>query len=101
MGVKRVLVQGGERLAQTLLALSQGRGVLNTAYIERLNATFRSRLALLVRRTRHLARRVEKVEAAIYLVGCVYNFCTDHASLRQPLYLVHNGWTHLTYGNNG
>lgn len=47
--------------------------MLNTSFIERLIATFRSRLALLVRRTRHLARKESKVQAAVYLVGTVYN----------------------------
>jgi transposase-like protein len=88
VGVERRLVQGSQAVVNRLLNLSQGGGVLNTAFIERLNATFRSRLALLVRRTRHLARRPERVEAAIYLVGCVYNFCTYHDSLRLPLYVM-------------
>jgi len=87
-GVKRQLVQGEQKVVDQLLQLSQNGGVLNTAFIERLNGTFRSRLALLVRRTHHLARRLDRVEAAIYLVGCVYNFCTYHASLRLPLYVV-------------
>ena len=41
------------------------------------------------RRTRHLARKMERVEGAVYLVGTVYNFCTHHDALRQPLYIVH------------
>ena len=75
-------------LAEDLLRRSQGQGVLNTAYIERLNATFRARLAGLVRRTRALVGAVETLEAGRYLVGCVYNFCTWHQSLRVPLYVV-------------
>ena len=55
---------------------------INTSYIERLNATFRSRLASLVRRGRGLAHRAETLESGMYLVGCVYNFCTVHRSLR-------------------
>jgi hypothetical protein len=55
--------------------------VLNTAYIERLNGTFRSRLAALGRRTRRSARRVGTVVHGMYLVGTIYNFCTTHASL--------------------
>lgn len=88
LGVEQRLVQGSQALVERLLTLSQRGGVLNTAFIERLTATFRSRLSLLVRRTRHLVRRPERVEAAVYLVGCVYNFCTYHASLRLPLYVV-------------
>ena len=57
--------------------------VLNTAYIERLNATFRARLCCLCRRTRALARHQTTLTQGMYLVGCVYNFCTFHKSLRQ------------------
>ena len=57
--------------------------VLSTAYIERLNATFRQRLAGLCRRTRCLLRFEPTLTAGIYLVGSVYNFCTPHQSLEQ------------------
>ena len=66
------------------MAQSQGGQQLNTAFIERLNATFRARLAALGRRTRSLARLDETLLAGMYLIGCVYNFCTDHKSLRVP-----------------
>jgi len=81
VGITRRLVQGTANLAQTLIQQSQGGGVLNTAYIERLNATFRARLAMLVRRTRGAARRQARLQAGMYLVGTVYNFCTYHDSL--------------------
>lgn len=81
-GVTRRLVSGTQALLTTLLRQTQGQaGVLNTAYIERLNATFRARLAVLTRRTRGLARRQAWLQAGMYLVGTVYNFCTEHASL--------------------
>ncbi len=54
---------------------------VNTAYIERLNATFRERLASLTRRGRALARRTLTLQHGMYLIGTVYNFCTPHASL--------------------
>ena len=57
--------------------------VLSTAYIERINATFRQRLAGLCRRTRCLLRQEATLTAGMYLVGTVYNFCTPHRSLRQ------------------
>ncbi len=57
--------------------------VLSTAYIERLNAPFRQRLAGLCRRTRALLRSQESVQTGLYLVGTVYNFCTPHQSLLQ------------------
>lgn len=81
--IVRRLVEGKEAALEGLLAATQGGGVLNTAYIERLNGTLRHRLAVLVRRTRGLARRSEWLQASLYLVGTVYNFCTAHASLRQ------------------
>jgi hypothetical protein len=75
------LVQGSVELFLTLLWSTKGCQVLNTAYIERLNGTFRSRLAVLGRRTRCSARRATRVARGMYLVGTVYNFCSTHASL--------------------
>ncbi|MBF6613852.1 MAG: IS1 family transposase [Chloroflexi bacterium] len=89
-GGKRVGLEVSRRLAQgtweqlgTLIERTQGWGVLNTAYIERLNATFRARLACLTRRTRNLARSANtgSLHAGMYLVGTVYNFCCYHQSL--------------------
>lgn len=81
VGVGRRLVQGTWQKAWALIEATQGKGVLNTAYIERLNATFRARLATLVRRTRGLARRTQMLHAGMYLIGTVYNFCSYHDSL--------------------
>jgi hypothetical protein len=78
------MAQGAQEQAEALLTQSQGGQQLNTAFTERLNATFRSRLATLGRRTRSLARLDETLQAGMYLIGCVYNFCTDHKSLRVP-----------------
>jgi transposase-like protein len=75
------LVQGSVQVFLTLLWSTPGCQVLNTAYIERLNGTFRSRLALLGRRTRCSARRAATVAGGMYLVGTVYNFCSTHSSL--------------------
>ena len=75
------LVHGSVRLFLTLLWSTPGCQVLNTAFIERLNGTFRSRLAVLGRRTRCAARRGATVTRGMYLVGTVYNFCWVHASL--------------------
>ena len=80
--VERRLKRGSFSQLRSLLDRTQGAGgVLNTAYIERLNATFRARLAVLVRRSRGLARRHRRLHAGMYLVGTVYNFCCYHASL--------------------
>ncbi len=48
----------------------------------------RACLASLGRRTRCLVRQVQTLETGMYLVGCVYNFCTWHESLRVPLYVL-------------
>jgi hypothetical protein len=55
--------------------------VINTAYIERLNATFREHLAPLARRCRALASHTLTLHEGMFLVGTVYNFCTPHESL--------------------
>jgi transposase-like protein len=81
VGVTRRLVQGTSATALRLLAQTPGCRVLNTAYIERLNGTFRARLAPLARRTHHLVHRKELLHAGMYLVGALYNFCTYHRSL--------------------
>jgi IS1 family transposase len=83
-GVVRRVVQGTAEQVEAVRRASQGDGVINTAFIERLNATFRSGLAALVRRTRALARKPETLERGMFLVGVVYNLCTDHDSLRLP-----------------
>jgi transposase-like protein len=79
--ITRRMTQGSLEQAQKLLTQSQGGSVLNTAFIERLNATFRERLATLTRRCRHAAHRLEALETGMYLIGCVYNFCVVHDEL--------------------
>ena len=57
--------------------------ILNTAYIERLNATFRQRLCGLTRKGRALLRKPATLTSRMYLLGCVYNWCTPHQSLSR------------------
>ena len=83
--IERRIVQGAKEMVERLIQTTQGHGLINTAYIERLNATFRQRLSCLVRRTRTLARRPNTLVAGMYLVGCCYNFCDFHHSLRLKL----------------
>jgi hypothetical protein len=87
LNVERRIVQGCTEMITSLIQASQGHGGINTAYIERLNATFRQRLNSLVRRTRALARQPQTLQAGMYVLGCVYNLCTYHHSLRVPYYL--------------
>jgi transposase-like protein len=91
MNIERRIVQGTQTMVTRLIELSQGRGGINTAYIERLNATFRQRLASLARRTRALVRQPETLHLGMYVIGCMYNFCTYHHSLRHPFYLAPRG----------
>ena len=81
VGMVSRLVRGTGAGVRRGLRATAGCQVVSTAYIERLNGTFRSRLACLARRTRGLARQQATVEHGMYLVGVVYNFCTVHQSL--------------------
>lgn len=83
----RHMTQGSFERAEALLAQSKGGSVLNTAFIERLNATFRERLATLTRRCRHAAHRLEALETGMYLIGCVYNLCVVHDELSSSKHL--------------
>jgi transposase-like protein len=85
LNIDRRIVQGDAKLITRLIQATQGHGGINTAFIERLNATFRQRLSALARRTRALARRPETLTAGMYVVGCLYNFCACHHSLRLKL----------------
>jgi transposase-like protein len=79
--VHRVVRGTATAIAKVLKARGGGT-VINTAYIERLNATFRSALAPLARRGRALAHNEAVLTAAMYPVGCAYTFCWYHDSLR-------------------
>jgi IS1 family transposase len=79
--ITRRMTQGSLGRAQELLTQSKGGSGLNTAFIERLNATFRERLATLTRRCRHAAHRLKALSTGMYLIGCVYNFCVGHDEL--------------------
>ena len=85
LNVERRIVQGAKNMIERLIITTQGKGVINTAFIERLNATFRQRIHSLTRRTRTLAQRAETLVSSMYLVGCFYNFCDFHHSLRLKL----------------
>ena len=63
-----------------LICRTQGGGVINTAFIERLNATFRQRSSCLTRRTRHLAQQAETLAIGMFVVGFFYNFCDSLVS---------------------
>jgi transposase-like protein len=76
------IVDGTPACVETLRRRSQGNGVINTADIERLNATCRERLASLTRRGRALARHTLTLPHGMDLIGTLYNVCTPQARRR-------------------
>ena len=78
---RRVVLGTAEAITAVLAATGTGTGI-NTSYIERLNATFRSALNPLVRRGRAIVHGEGVLTGWMYLVGCAYNFCWNHDSLR-------------------
>jgi transposase-like protein len=62
---------------------SQTTTLVNTAYIERMNATFRMGLSPIMRRTRYLIQNEQFLEKLVWLKGAYYNFCTPHTSLSK------------------
>lgn len=83
------IYQGSAKFVRRMIRQSQGKGWINTSFIERLNATFRAHIQPLARRSRALVRRPEHLEAWMWLVGSVYNWCTYHDTLRLPIYISH------------
>src|SRR4051794_9120235 len=78
---RRAVLGTAGAITAVLSATGTGTGI-NTSYIERLNATFRSSLCPLVRRGRAILRGEAVLTGWMYLVGCAYNFCWEHDSLR-------------------
>jgi transposase-like protein len=78
---RRAVVGTLQQIEARLLATGTG-AVLHTAYIERLNSTFRCSWAHLARRSRSLADQEATLVAGMYLVGATYNFCRAHDGLR-------------------
>jgi hypothetical protein len=68
LSIERRIVQGSSHLIADLLHRTQGTHTINTACIERLNATFRQCLACLARRSRALLRAPQTLQPALYLV---------------------------------
>jgi transposase-like protein len=82
LGISRHMAYGTLARAEELMQRTQVQiGRINTAYIERLNATLRTWLPALTRRTRTPSGARAQLEAALFWSGCVYNFCHVHATL--------------------
>jgi transposase-like protein len=78
--VRRVVVGTEEAVLQALART--GGTTINTAYIARFNALLRAQRAPLVRRRRTPAHGTALLESGMWLVGCAYNWCWPHHSLR-------------------
>lgn len=96
--VAQRVVHGCRGAVAARLLTTQGTTTINTAYIERLNATFRGRLAPLVRRGRATVHQCATLTAGMWVVGVAYNCCTPHRSLAgrtpaQAAGLTDHCWT--------
>jgi len=82
LSITRRLAHGSLARAEALMQATQVEvGRINTASIERLNATLRTWMPALVRRTRTPSGARVQLEAALFWTRCVYNFCHVHATL--------------------
>ena len=101
VATERRLVDGTPARVERRRRRSQGDGVINTADLERLNATFREHLASLARRCRALARHTLTRHEGRFVVGTVSNFCTPQESLSparkitpaRAAGITDHGWT--------
>ena len=86
VSITRRAVTGSLQQIEARLVATRTGTQLHTAYIERLNSTFRCSWAHLARRSRSLADQEATLLAGMYLVGAAYNLCREHANLRveQP-----------------
>ncbi len=95
-GIMRHIVVGTQDTVAAALAASHGGTTINTAYVERLNATLRERLAPLVRRRRAPAQDTALVEGGLHLLRLAYNWCWTHESLRLRAIRAGHRWIERT-----
>jgi hypothetical protein len=74
--IERNVMHGAEAAVAAVLRRTQGAAtaVINTAYLERLDATFCTRLASLTRRTRAGVHQKDTLDAGMWLVGIACPF---------------------------
>jgi transposase-like protein len=82
--IDREIAWGDRSFIRHMIRTTQGRGWINSSYIERLNATFRAHAACLVRDGRALIHQPQHLTAWMWLVGSVYNWCSYHDALAIP-----------------
>ncbi|MFC6803900.1 hypothetical protein ACFQDE_20970 [Deinococcus caeni] len=94
--IERRLAFGDLFEALHMIEVTQGkRGTVNTAFVERLNATLRTWLPALTRRSRHAGTDRERLERQFFLVAAAYNWVRPHRSLRIQ---VDGRWIERTPG---
>jgi transposase-like protein len=82
--VREVVVGARAEVISRVIASQRSiAALINTAYIERLNATFRARLAPLARRSRAGTHKHCTLQAGMWLVGTTYNLVWGHRSLGE------------------
>jgi hypothetical protein len=81
LGVKTHALFGRLKdIRKRIKKLKLGQGI-NTAHVERFNATARGRLARLARKTRDVSRRGTPLRAALALCRDIYNWVHPHGAL--------------------
>ncbi|WP_415784137.1 transposase [Deinococcus saxicola] len=94
--IERRLAWGDLFEALHLIETTQGKpGTINTAFVERLNATLRTWLPALTRRSRHAGSDHERLERHFFLVLVAYNFIRPRRSLQRR---VDGRWIERTAG---
>ncbi|WP_407543410.1 hypothetical protein Q0M94_26925 (plasmid) [Deinococcus radiomollis] len=94
--IERRLAFGDLFEALHMIEVTQGkRGTVNTAFVERLNATLRTWLPALTRRSRHAGTVAQRLERRFFLTAAAYNFVRPHRSLRIQ---VDGRWVERTPG---
>ena len=95
-GIVRRIVVGTEEAVAAAWATSHGGTAINTAYIERLNATLRECLAPLARRRRTPAHGAPLIASGLSLLRLAYNYCWPHESLRLRAIGTGHRWVERT-----
>ncbi len=95
-GIVWRVVVGTEATVAAARAARHGGTTINTAYIERLNATLRERLVPLVHRRRAPAHGTALVEGELHLLRLAYNYCWAHESLRVRAIESGHRWAERT-----
>lgn len=79
--VRPQITNGQPWQLEKILARCEDSKKPNTSYIERLNLFIRRSLSYLHRRTNSMAGRHRKLDEAITLLQCYYNFVRPHSAL--------------------